>query len=120
MLAGSPQSISLDKTIPKNPRSRRMPEKQDDMTAESARGRPEPRLPKLKVTDLTPGQLVVYDAITVGRRAAGPRLFRLADDQGGLEGPFNAMLYDHARRLLRDARSPAPRVPDPRAWLTPP
>jgi 4-carboxymuconolactone decarboxylase len=73
-----------------------MPEQQDDMTAEPARGRPQPRLPKLAVAELSPGQLVVYDAITQGRRAAGPRLFRLADDQGRLKGPFNAMLYDPA------------------------
>jgi alkylhydroperoxidase family enzyme len=34
----------------------------------------------------------VYDAVTGGPRAAGPQLFRLVDDEGGLEGPFNAFL----------------------------
>ena len=34
----------------------------------------------------------LYDAIAGGRRAQGPQLFRLTDEAGGLEGPFNAFL----------------------------
>jgi alkylhydroperoxidase family enzyme len=34
----------------------------------------------------------VYAAIAGGPRAAGPQAFRLLDDAGRLEGPFNAML----------------------------
>jgi 4-carboxymuconolactone decarboxylase len=34
----------------------------------------------------------VYDAIAGGPRARGVRLFRMTDDEGRLEGPFNSML----------------------------
>jgi 4-carboxymuconolactone decarboxylase len=52
------------------------------------------RLARLTAAELTPEQREVYDAITGGPRAAGPQLFRLADEEGRLAGPFNAMLYD--------------------------
>src|SRR4051812_10200552 len=51
-----------------------------------------PRLAKLAPTSLDDEQRAVYDAIAGGRRAQGPQLFRLVDDDGGLEGPFNAFL----------------------------
>ena len=50
------------------------------------------RLAKLHPSDLTDEQRAVYDSITSGPRAQGPQLFRLTDDAGGLEGPFNAFL----------------------------
>ena len=48
------------------------------------------RLDVLTPAQLSPEQRAVYDAITGGPRAAGPSLLT-AD--GGLVGPFNAMLY---------------------------
>jgi 4-carboxymuconolactone decarboxylase len=50
------------------------------------------RLAKLSPASLDADQRAVYDAVAGGPRAAGPQLFRLVDDQGGLEGPFNAFL----------------------------
>ena len=50
------------------------------------------RLAKLRPAQLDPEQRAVYDAIAGGRRAQGPQVFRLVDDDGGLEGPFNAFL----------------------------
>jgi 4-carboxymuconolactone decarboxylase len=50
------------------------------------------RLPKLLPASLDDDQHAVYDAVAGGPRAAGPQLFRLVDDDGGLEGPFNAFL----------------------------
>ncbi len=50
------------------------------------------RLAGLDPESLTPGQRAVYDAVVGGRRAAGPQLFRLTDDDGRLLGPFNAFL----------------------------
>ena len=51
-----------------------------------------PRIAKLAPESLDAEQRAVYDAIAGGRRAEGPQLFRLVDDRGGLEGPFNAFL----------------------------
>jgi 4-carboxymuconolactone decarboxylase len=51
------------------------------------------RLDILIPGELDPAQRQLYEAITGGPRAAGPQLFRLTDDTGGLAGPFNAMLY---------------------------
>jgi 4-carboxymuconolactone decarboxylase len=51
-----------------------------------------PRLGKLAPSALTGEQRVVYDAVTGGPRAQGPQLFRLVDEEGALEGPFNAFL----------------------------
>ena len=53
---------------------------------------PGARIPKLAPASLDDGQRSLYDAIAGGRRAQGPQLFRLADAQGRLEGPFNAFL----------------------------
>jgi 4-carboxymuconolactone decarboxylase len=50
------------------------------------------RIPKLDPSALDDDQRSLYDAIAGGRRAQGPQLFRLADAQGRLEGPFNAFL----------------------------
>jgi alkylhydroperoxidase family enzyme len=50
------------------------------------------RLRKLSPAELDDDQRAVYDAVAGGRRAQGPQLFRLVDDDGGLEGPFNAFL----------------------------
>jgi 4-carboxymuconolactone decarboxylase len=50
------------------------------------------RLAKLAPADLDPDQRAVYTAITGGPRAQGPQPFRLTDDEGRLEGPFNAFL----------------------------
>jgi 4-carboxymuconolactone decarboxylase len=49
------------------------------------------RIPRLGRDQIGEAQRAVYDAITGGPRAAG-RAFRLAGDDGSLEGPFNAML----------------------------
>ncbi len=51
-----------------------------------------PRLAKLSPTELDEQQRALYDAIASGPRARGPQLFALTDADGGLEGPFNAML----------------------------
>jgi 4-carboxymuconolactone decarboxylase len=50
------------------------------------------RIPKLEPSSLDDEQRSLYDAIAGGRRAQGPRLFQLADEEGRLEGPFNAFL----------------------------
>ena len=51
-----------------------------------------PRIPKLEPSSLDDEQRSLYDAIAGGRRAQGPQLFRLTDEAGRLEGPFNAFL----------------------------
>jgi 4-carboxymuconolactone decarboxylase len=51
-----------------------------------------PRIDKLSPSSLDEQQRGVYDAITSGPRASGPQLFPLVDEQGRLEGPFNAFL----------------------------
>jgi 4-carboxymuconolactone decarboxylase len=51
-----------------------------------------PRRPKLAPAALDDEQRSLYDQIAGGRRAQGPQLFRLADAEGRLEGPFNAFL----------------------------
>ena len=50
------------------------------------------RIGKLAPSSLDEEQRSLYDAIAGGRRAQGPQLFRLVDDDGRLEGPFNAFL----------------------------
>jgi 4-carboxymuconolactone decarboxylase len=50
------------------------------------------RLPWPTPDELDEPRRAVYDAIAGGPRAAGPQAFRLTDDAGRLEGPFNAML----------------------------
>ncbi len=49
------------------------------------------RLPWPRPDELDAGQRALYDAI-LASRGTGPRLFRLTDDEGRLEGPFNALL----------------------------
>jgi 4-carboxymuconolactone decarboxylase len=51
-----------------------------------------PRIGKLEPAALDDEQRALYDAIAGGRRAQGPQLFRLTDEGGRLEGPFNAFL----------------------------
>jgi 4-carboxymuconolactone decarboxylase len=50
------------------------------------------RLPRLSPTELDEDQRAVYDTIIGGPRASGPQHFGLVDDDGRLEGPFNAFL----------------------------
>jgi len=50
------------------------------------------RIPKLAPSALDHEQRSLYDAIAGGRRAQGRQLFRLVDEEGRLEGPFNAFL----------------------------
>jgi 4-carboxymuconolactone decarboxylase len=53
---------------------------------------PGARIGKLEPASLDAEQRSLYDAIAGGRRAQGPQLFRLTDEDGRLEGPFNAFL----------------------------
>ena len=50
------------------------------------------RIPKRAPGSLDDEQRAVYDTIAGGRRAQGTQLFQLVDDDGALEGPFNAFL----------------------------
>jgi 4-carboxymuconolactone decarboxylase len=50
------------------------------------------RIGKFEPSSLDEAQRSLYDAIAGGRRAQGPQLFRLVDENGRLEGPFNAFL----------------------------
>lgn len=50
------------------------------------------RLQQLRPGQLDGEQRAVYDAITGGPRASGPRHFPLTDPEGRLHGPFDAML----------------------------
>ncbi len=54
------------------------------------------RLRRLAPSELDADQRAVYDAIAGGPRASGPQRFRLTDDAGRLEGPFNAFLFQPA------------------------
>ena len=65
------------------------------------------RLAKLAPSALDDEQRALYDAIAGGPRAQGPQLFPLADQEGWLEGPFNAFLLQP--RLGRPCRRSAPR-----------
>jgi 4-carboxymuconolactone decarboxylase len=51
------------------------------------------RLPWLRPADLDQSQQAVYDAIVGGLRSTVTRRFPLADEEGRLQGPFNAMLF---------------------------
>lgn len=51
------------------------------------------RLRVLHPGELTGAQRDLYGAITGGPRAKGPRVVPITDEDGGLRGPFNAMLY---------------------------
>ena len=59
------------------------------MSAEKSHG----RLPWPRRAELNPEQATLYDAITGGPRSAS-RAFPMADDEGRLYGPFNAMLLE--------------------------
>jgi 4-carboxymuconolactone decarboxylase len=50
------------------------------------------RLAPLHPSELDEDQLSVYRAIVGGKRAQGPQHFALTDDEGRLQGPFDAML----------------------------
>lgn len=52
------------------------------------------RVPRPTPDELDDDQRRLYEAITAGSRAGGPQHFRLADDDGRLAGPFNAMLLN--------------------------
>jgi 4-carboxymuconolactone decarboxylase len=52
------------------------------------------RLRRCSPHELDRDQRRLYATITAGDRARGPQFFRLADDEGRLEGPFNAMLLN--------------------------
>jgi len=51
------------------------------------------RVAALRPDELTAEQRSLYERLTTGRRATGPRPFPLTDDEGRLQGPFNAMLF---------------------------
>ena len=53
---------------------------------------PRPRIPKLDYSALDDERRQVYDMIAGGRRSQEPQVFRLVDEAGRLEGPFNAFL----------------------------
>lgn len=67
------------------------------------------RIPKLEPASLDAAQRSLYDLIAGGRRAAGPQLFRLADEEGRLEGPFNAFLLQPRLGLALQALGAAVR-----------
>ena len=75
-------------------------QRRDLSTALPRRGgvtrRPETRLAKLDPESLSETQRALYESIARGRRAQGPQLFRLTDEAGRLEGPFNAFLLQPA------------------------
>lgn len=52
------------------------------------------RIPHLAPHELDEEQQRLYAAITAGDRAQGPQFFELADSEGRLAGPFNAMLLN--------------------------
>lgn len=54
------------------------------------------RIEKLHPDTLNEAQMAIYDGIVGGKRAAGPQLFNLTDEQGRLNGPFNALLLSPA------------------------
>jgi 4-carboxymuconolactone decarboxylase len=77
-----------------------------------------PRLSPRRPADLDGPERALYDAVTGGPRAQGPQLFPLVDADGGLRGPFEAMLRSPAVGgplqalgvALRYGSSLAPRV----------
>jgi 4-carboxymuconolactone decarboxylase len=54
------------------------------------------RIPRRRPAELDPEQRRLYDAVTGGPRAGGPQHFALTDPDGGLTGPFNALLLSPA------------------------
>jgi 4-carboxymuconolactone decarboxylase len=67
------------------------------------------RIGKLLPGSLDNDQRAVYDAIAGGKRATGPQLFQLRDEDGGLEGPFNAFLLQPGLGLALQALGSAVR-----------
>ncbi len=64
------------------------------------------RLQALRPDQLDDEQRDVYEAITGGPRACGPRYFPLTDEEGRLHGPFDAMLRSaRVGRALQDLGS---------------
>lgn len=59
------------------------------------------RLVPLRPEELNEDQVILYDAVSGGRRALGPQLFQLRRPDGSLTGPFDLMLRHPAvgRRL---------------------
>jgi 4-carboxymuconolactone decarboxylase len=55
-----------------------------------------PRLALLSPTELTVDQTALYQSLTGGARAKGKQHFSLVDSNGGLVGPFNALLTNPA------------------------
>ncbi len=55
-----------------------------------------PRLPLLSPVELTDDQTALYQSLTGGARARGKQHFPLVDSNGGLVGPFNALLTNPA------------------------
>ncbi|MFW6772921.1 carboxymuconolactone decarboxylase family protein [Nocardioides sp. CPCC 205120] len=53
---------------------------------------PDGRIRKLVPTEMDPSQKALYDAIVGGPRSSQAALTRVVDDDGALEGPFNAFL----------------------------
>jgi 4-carboxymuconolactone decarboxylase len=54
------------------------------------------RVARLRPDELDGEQRRLYEAITGGPRASGPQHFALTDEEGGLTGPFNALLLSPA------------------------
>ncbi|RBQ16871.1 carboxymuconolactone decarboxylase family protein [Spongiactinospora rosea] len=52
------------------------------------------RVEALRPGELTAEQRVLYDRLLASPRASAPRPFPLADEEGRLRGPFNAMLLN--------------------------
>ena len=52
------------------------------------------RIKKILPTGMSEAQLKIYKDITTGERARNSEDFSLVDKDGGLEGPFNAMLLN--------------------------
>jgi len=52
------------------------------------------RLPWPTPDELSGDQRTVYDAIVGGPRSQGPQVFKMLDERGRLEGPFNSFLMD--------------------------
>ncbi len=54
------------------------------------------RLPIIHPTDLTPAQQQIFDSVTRGRRSTVSVTGSPLNAEGGLRGPFNALLYSPA------------------------
>ncbi|MEZ4657344.1 MAG: carboxymuconolactone decarboxylase family protein [Caldilineaceae bacterium] len=51
------------------------------------------RLKTIRSQDFTPAQQQVFDSITTGKRGQGGSVDTFLNPEGGLRGPFNALLY---------------------------